>query len=684
MKKILATSVFALSVGLASQGVQAQSLDYSMMESLFGEPVTTSANGSPQRQSEVALNMEILTAEDIERSGARTLPEVLRFLPGLSVRQMSFGQTEVGIRGYNQASSERILVLVNGRQVYTDSFGQVVWDNIPVEMNEIKQIEVVKGPNTALFGFNAVSGVINIITINPLYDDLKEFSVTGGTHSLAEGSAVVAHKFNDGKIGVKMTAGGYQSTEAFDDYPLTIADDSNRASFSLDVWGQVTDKIQAQFEATKNQNNRNEYVAVRVPAAVQYDTNSVRGRVLADTGIGLVEADVYHNETRSDYNFYMGAASGTAQMQGDNRITIAKLNDTFELGTSHIFRVGGEYREASNIYAPIDGDDLSYNIWSASSLWDWRATDKIRTSAALRYDRFELDPDGNNVNSIFAGMNATPFTQEDYSQVREEVSYNLGVVYQATPKDTFRATTSRGADLPSFTEFGLQFLEQANAVNPRNDATIGDPDVDTSIVTNYELGYDRKVEQIDGLFRAAVFYQTSKDMQGFGAVIDTVAGPIDRSFINNIGDSSMYGTELSVQGKIKTNWDWFLNYTYVDIDDDFNNMSGGVYVSPTMYEDSVAKHVISGHIGYTADKWRADLFAQYVSGFDDLVEQDTASNLYAVQHVDGEVMINANFAYDITDKLTWSVSGYSLTGDTEQSTYSDAERQVWTSLSYKF
>jgi outer membrane receptor for ferrienterochelin and colicins len=164
---------------------RAQSIDYTGLQAIYEEPITTSANGSPQRQSEVPLNMEIVTADDIARSGARTIPEILRFLPGINVTQKTFGQTELSVRGYNQNNTERILVLVNGRQVYTDFFGQVVWDNIPVEISEIKQIEVVKGPNTALFGFNAVSGVVNIITVNPLYDDLKVLEARAGTHELS-------------------------------------------------------------------------------------------------------------------------------------------------------------------------------------------------------------------------------------------------------------------------------------------------------------------------------------------------------------------------------------------------------------------------------------------------------------------------------------------------------------------
>src|SRR5882724_6237834 len=152
--------------------LRAQTIDYGALEQLFGEPVTTSATGSPQRATEVPANMEIITADEIRRSGAYDIPGVLRHVLGVDVMQWTSDNADVGLRGYDQAFSPRVLVLIDGRQVYADHYGYTPWAAIPVELGAIRQIEVVKGPNSALFGFNAVSGVVNIITYNPLYDDL--------------------------------------------------------------------------------------------------------------------------------------------------------------------------------------------------------------------------------------------------------------------------------------------------------------------------------------------------------------------------------------------------------------------------------------------------------------------------------------------------------------------------------
>ena len=173
-------AALALTLG-AAHGACAQSIDHGALEQLFNEPVTTSATGSPQRATDVPVDMSIITADDIKRSGATDLPTILSRVAGVDVLNWSAGDADVSVRGYNQAFSPRLLVLIDGRAIYLDDYGRTAWSNLPVTLTEIRQIEVVKGPNTALFGFNAAAGVINIITYNPLYDTINTASVNGGT-----------------------------------------------------------------------------------------------------------------------------------------------------------------------------------------------------------------------------------------------------------------------------------------------------------------------------------------------------------------------------------------------------------------------------------------------------------------------------------------------------------------------
>src|SRR5258708_3219489 len=167
--------------GFLGSPATAQNLDYSALEQIFREPITASATGKPQRASDAPANMVIVTQDDIRRSGALSIPDVLQFVAGVDVRRYGLADAEVGIRGYNQTYNSRLLVLVNGRQVYSDDYGHVNWASIPVQLAEIRQIEVIKGPNSALYGFNAVTGVIKIITYEPLNVKVNTATRVGGT-----------------------------------------------------------------------------------------------------------------------------------------------------------------------------------------------------------------------------------------------------------------------------------------------------------------------------------------------------------------------------------------------------------------------------------------------------------------------------------------------------------------------
>ena len=186
-------ALFAGFIGLASQAA-AQSTNYSEVEQLFGEPITTSATGSPLRQSEAPVTMDIVTADDIQRSGARTIPEILERLSGLDVFSWSNNSADVAVRGLNQGTSNRLLLLINGHEQYTDALGTIVYQLLPVRLDEIRQIEVIKGPNSALYGFNAAAGVINIITYSPRYDHVNVERGSGGSNDYFEGSLVPHRK----------------------------------------------------------------------------------------------------------------------------------------------------------------------------------------------------------------------------------------------------------------------------------------------------------------------------------------------------------------------------------------------------------------------------------------------------------------------------------------------------------
>ena len=219
-------------------GSHAQTMDYAGMEQLLGEPVTMSATGAPQRATDVPANMDIITAEDIRRSGADNLPDILQFVAGLDIRRYGFAAADIGARGYTETSNPRLLVLVNGQQVYMDDLGRTQWYTLPVQLAEIRQIEIIKGPSSALYGFNAASGVINIITYDPLQDSENTVSAAAGTQGYTAVSGVGTWQIGD-SAGIRATADGFRAREydgaTLQPSDLAFREAPERASAGLDA-----------------------------------------------------------------------------------------------------------------------------------------------------------------------------------------------------------------------------------------------------------------------------------------------------------------------------------------------------------------------------------------------------------------------------------------------------------------
>lgn len=143
--------------------VRVASLADMSLEELGALPVT-SVSKRAQPLSEAAAAIFVISADDIRRSGATSVPEVLRLAPNLQVAQINNGRYAVTARGFSGPEANKLLVLVDGRSVYTPLFAGVFWDSLFVMLQDVERIEVVSGPGGTLWGVNAVNGVINIIT----------------------------------------------------------------------------------------------------------------------------------------------------------------------------------------------------------------------------------------------------------------------------------------------------------------------------------------------------------------------------------------------------------------------------------------------------------------------------------------------------------------------------------------
>src|SRR5437667_4077016 len=118
----------------------------------------------PERLTQVASAIQVITQDDIRRSGVTSLPEALRLATNQQVAQVDSRQWAISARGFNSTTANKLLVLIDGRTVYTPLYSGVFWDVQDVPLADVDRIEVISGPGATLWGANAVNGVINVIT----------------------------------------------------------------------------------------------------------------------------------------------------------------------------------------------------------------------------------------------------------------------------------------------------------------------------------------------------------------------------------------------------------------------------------------------------------------------------------------------------------------------------------------
>jgi outer membrane cobalamin receptor len=123
-----------------------------------------SASRLPTQPQYLTAAVTVITADDIHHSGVTTIPEILQFAPGVDVRRLDRQRYAVGVRGLFGVFSDRTLVLIDGRPATGIIYGTTHWENLPVLVEDIERIEIVRGPVGAAWGANAFTGVINIIT----------------------------------------------------------------------------------------------------------------------------------------------------------------------------------------------------------------------------------------------------------------------------------------------------------------------------------------------------------------------------------------------------------------------------------------------------------------------------------------------------------------------------------------
>ena len=157
----------------------------------------TSVSKREQKMSQAAAAIFVINQDDIRRSAALNIPDLLRMVPGLDVAQINASTWAISARGFNHQFSDKLLVLIDGRTVYTPSQDGVNWDTLDVPLDDIERIEVIRGPGATVWGANAVNGVINVITKSTTDTQGAFVTAGGGTRNSEFGTAQYGGAFTD-------------------------------------------------------------------------------------------------------------------------------------------------------------------------------------------------------------------------------------------------------------------------------------------------------------------------------------------------------------------------------------------------------------------------------------------------------------------------------------------------------
>jgi iron complex outermembrane receptor protein len=212
----------------------------------------TSAAKKEQRAEDVPAAVFVITQDDIRRSGLRSLPELFRLVPGMQVAQVNANKWAVSARGFNDLFSNKLLVLIDGRSIYTHSFSGVLWDGEDLLLQDIDRIEVIRGAGGAVWGANAVNGVINIVTKSAA--DTKGTAVAASAGTFERDQASVRHGGSVGGVAYRVFT-QWSDYAASRDLAGASADDrwNSLATGVRADWSRGGDAVMAQASFTTGQ-----------------------------------------------------------------------------------------------------------------------------------------------------------------------------------------------------------------------------------------------------------------------------------------------------------------------------------------------------------------------------------------------------------------------------------------------
>jgi iron complex outermembrane receptor protein len=531
-----------------SGGSFTNSTDISLEQLVNIEVTSVSKKETKLNQSPAAIF--VITQEDIRRSGLTSIPELLRLAPGMDVAQINASDWAISSRGFNGQYADKLLVMVDGRSVYTPAFAGVFWGVQDTVLEDLDRIEIIRGPGATLWGANAVNGVINIITKSAKETQGLLVSTSAGT----EEQPATSLRYG-GQLGSNVYYRVYAKYVNHDNFVDASGNET------ADSWNALRGGARLDWEATEGDlltlqgdyyggtYNHNVVMTSLTPPFSQNitpaDYNSGRnllGRWTHDfTGTSQLTVQGYYDHTRN----------ADAGAEG--------LPDVYDFDAQHRFALGKRQDVvwgAGYRYTHLENQNAPALTWNPPIRNDQLFSAFGQDDITVVEDRLHLTL-------------GSKFEHNDYTGFEVQPSGRL--LWTPSEKQTAWAAVSRAVRTPAVFETSARYTSNflASPFGPPVQVVLsGNPNFKSEEVLSYELGY--RIEPMRRLsFDLAAYYTTYDRLRFFetnGApFVQPTPVPhvvVPKEFNNGLS-ASAYGAELTGQWQAADCWKLMASYSWL-------------------------------------------------------------------------------------------------------------------------
>lgn len=525
----------------------------SELEALLSEPVlvpaleqeVTSVTRQASTVGRSAAAVYVVTQEMIRRSGATSVPEILRMVPGLQVARIDSNKWAISSRGFNNRFANKLLVMIDGRTVYTPLFSGVYWEVQDMVLQDIERIEVIRGPGATVWGANAVNGVINIIT-KAARDTQGPLIAAGGGN---QDKTITAARYG-GKVGdnlyYRVYGKHFERARSFN--PMATHDDwrMGRAGFRAEWYpnGCDCDTITFQGEMYTSQLGNSLVNAVPTPPFTEFVVDDI------EHAGGFVLSRWVHEISDSSFTALQVYFDRTDR----DDLQVDQLTDVYEIDFQHRFLLGCRHAITWGLRYRNVTDNTGTNNPFTFQVIPTKRTAELFSG----WIQDEISVVGDELMLTLGSK----FEHNDYTGF--EIQPTARLLWALNDRQVMWGSVSRAVRTPARIEENIRF--RSPTANPNVFSLIlGNPQIASEDLIAYEIGY--RAQPTDTFsWDVAFFYNDYEDLISFRQAGPPAGFPVDVPLLNaNIADAETYGFEVTCQWDITQCWNLRAWYSYLQI-----------------------------------------------------------------------------------------------------------------------